>query len=57
MVPVDEATIARRARWGRAQMISPSIWTEGKLYHDREIKDRLAASAALWRVGRARSSS
>ncbi|TKW66603.1 MAG: glutamate synthase large subunit [Paracoccus denitrificans] len=43
MVPVDEATVVEKGALGPGQMICVDM-EEGKLYHDAEIKDRLAAS-------------
>ncbi|MEI2805815.1 MAG: glutamate synthase large subunit [Albidovulum sp.] len=43
MVPVDEATVREKGALGPGQMIAVDM-KEGRLYHDREIKDRLAAS-------------
>jgi len=42
MVKVDETTIVEKGRLGPGQMIAVDL-AEGKLYHDREIKDYLAA--------------
>ena len=44
MVPVDEATVVEKGALGPGQMIAVDMG-EGRLYHDREIKDKLAASA------------
>ena len=44
MVPVNEATVVEKGALGPGQMIAVDMG-EGKLYHDREIKDKLAASA------------
>ena len=43
MVPVDEQTVREKGALGPGQMIVVDM-VEGKLYHDAEIKDRLAAS-------------
>lgn len=43
MVPVDEATVREKGALGPGQMIAVDM-KDGKLYHDVEIKDRLAAS-------------
>jgi glutamate synthase (NADPH/NADH) large chain/glutamate synthase (ferredoxin) len=43
MVPVDEAVVREKGALGPGQMIAVDM-KEGKLFHDREIKDRLAAS-------------
>jgi glutamate synthase (NADPH/NADH) large chain len=43
MVKVDEATLMEKGRLGPGQMIAVDL-AEGRLYHDREIKDRLAAA-------------
>ncbi|WP_425073860.1 glutamate synthase large subunit [Sagittula sp. S175] len=43
MVPVEEATVREKGALGPGQMIAVDM-AEGKLYHDTEIKDRLAAS-------------
>jgi len=42
MVPVDETRVVEKGRVGPGQMIAVDL-AEGRLYHDREIKDRLAA--------------
>jgi glutamate synthase (NADPH/NADH) large chain len=42
MVPIDEARILEKGRVGPGQMIAVDL-AEGRFYHDREIKDRLAA--------------
>ena len=44
MVPVDEATVKEKGALGPGQMIAVDMQTGG-LFHDREIKDKLAASA------------
>ncbi|MBO9464353.1 glutamate synthase large subunit [Tropicibacter sp. R15_0] len=43
MVPSDEATVREKGALGPGQMIAVDM-AEGKLYHDVEIKDKLAAS-------------
>lgn len=43
MVPADEATVREKGALGPGQMIAVDM-AEGRLYHDAEIKDRLAAS-------------
>jgi glutamate synthase (NADPH) large chain len=43
MVPVDETTVRQKGALGPGQMIAVDM-AEGKLYHDRAMKDRLAAS-------------
>ncbi|MEM9249324.1 MAG: glutamate synthase large subunit [Pseudomonadota bacterium] len=43
MVPTDEATVVEKGALGPGQMIAVDM-EEGKLYHDVEIKDRLAAA-------------
>ncbi|RID90050.1 glutamate synthase large subunit [Gemmobacter lutimaris] len=43
MVPVDEGTIREKGALGPGQMIAVDT-KEGKLYHDAEMKDRLARS-------------
>ncbi len=42
MVPTDEATIREKGRLGPGQMIAVDI-AEGRLLHDAELKDELAA--------------
>jgi len=42
MVPVEEADIVARGRLGPGDMVGVHLG-EGKLYHDRELKDYLAA--------------
>ncbi len=42
MVPVPEANIVEKGALGPGQMIAVDM-QDGKLYHDREMKDRLAA--------------
>ncbi len=43
MVPVDESTIREKGALGPGQMIAVDM-RDGKLYHDRAMKDRLAAA-------------
>ncbi|MDI3338280.1 glutamate synthase large subunit [Defluviimonas aestuarii] len=43
MVPVDEMMVREKGALGPGQMIAVDM-EEGKLYHDRAIKDRLAGS-------------
>ncbi len=43
MVPIDEAGVREKGALGPGQMIAVDMW-DGKLYHDSEIKDRLASS-------------
>ena len=43
MVPVDEMAVREKGALGPGQMIAVDM-EEGKLYHDRAIKDRLAGS-------------
>ncbi|WP_134726397.1 glutamate synthase large subunit [Paracoccus luteus] len=43
MVPVPESLVREKGALGPGQMIAVDM-TDGRLYHDREIKDRLAAS-------------
>jgi glutamate synthase (NADPH) large chain len=43
MVPVDETTIREKGALGPGQMIAVDM-AEGKLYHDAEMKDKLAAA-------------
>ncbi|MDR5653077.1 glutamate synthase large subunit [Ruixingdingia sedimenti] len=43
MVPVDEASVREKGALGPGQMIAVDM-AEGKLYHDRALKDKLAAS-------------
>ncbi|MBD3677608.1 MAG: glutamate synthase large subunit [Rhodobacteraceae bacterium] len=43
MVPTDEGTVREKGALGPGQMITVDM-KEGKLYHDTEIKDRLAAA-------------
>ena len=43
MVRIDEARVVEKGRIGPGQMIAVDL-EEGRLYHDRELKDRLAAA-------------
>ena len=43
MVPVDEAVVREKGALGPGQMIAVDM-AEGRLYHDAEMKDRLAAA-------------
>ena len=43
MVPVDESTVREKGALGPGQMIAVDM-TEGKLYHDVEMKNKLAAA-------------
>ncbi len=43
MVPVDETTVREKGALGPGQMIAVDM-AEGRLYHDRDLKDLLAAS-------------
>jgi len=43
MVPVDESTIREKGALGPGQMIAVDM-AEGKLYHDVEMKDKLASA-------------
>ena len=43
MVPTDEATVREKGALGPGQMIAVDM-EEGQLFHDTEIKDKLAAS-------------
>ena len=43
MVPLDEARVVEKGALGPGQLLAIDMG-EGKLYHDTEIKDRLAAS-------------
>ncbi|OSQ53351.1 glutamate synthase large subunit [Marivita geojedonensis] len=43
MVPVDEGTVREKGALGPGQLLAVDM-KEGKLYHDVEIKDKLAAS-------------
>ncbi len=49
MVPVNEATVREKGALGPGQMIAVDM-VEGRLFHDTEIKDKLAASQpyAAW---------
>ena len=42
MVPLDEANVVRKGALGPGQLISVDM-VEGKLFHDEEMKDQLAA--------------
>ena len=42
MVPLDEANVVQKGALGPGQLISVDM-QEGKLFHDREIKDKMAA--------------
>ncbi|MGB3553409.1 MAG: glutamate synthase large subunit, partial [Jannaschia sp.] len=42
MVPVDEATVIEKGALGPGQMIAVDM-VEGRLFHDAELKDKLAA--------------
>ena len=42
MVPIDEADVMEKGRLGPGQMIGVQL-EEGRFYHDRELKDMLAA--------------
>ncbi len=42
MVRIDEGNVVEKGRVGPGQMIAVDL-SEGRLYHDQEIKDRLAA--------------
>jgi glutamate synthase (NADPH) large chain len=42
MVPVDEMSVVEKGALGPGQMLAVDM-VEGKLYHDAEIKDLLAA--------------
>ena len=46
MVPVDESRVKEKGALGPGQMLAVDM-EEGRLYHDTEIKDRLAASRAF----------
>ncbi len=46
MVTVDEATVVEKGALGPGQLIAVDM-QEGKLYHDTEIKDKLAASQSF----------
>ncbi len=43
MVPIDEATVVEKGALGPGQMLAVDM-KAGKLYHDTEIKDKLAAA-------------
>ncbi|WIV50712.1 glutamate synthase large subunit [Marivivens sp. LCG002] len=43
MVPINEATVVEKGALGPGQLIAVDM-KEGKLFHDTEIKDKLAAS-------------
>ena len=43
MVPIDEATVVEKGALGPGQLIAVDM-EEGKLFHDQEIKDTLAAA-------------
>ncbi len=43
MVPIDEAVVREKGALGPGQLLAVDM-KEGRLYHDREIKDKLAAS-------------
>ncbi len=43
MVPIDETTVREKGALGPGQMLAVDM-TEGKLYHDAEIKNKLAAA-------------
>ncbi|MFC6686331.1 glutamate synthase large subunit [Jhaorihella thermophila] len=43
MVPVDETTVREKGALGPGQMLAVDM-AEGRLYHDAEIKDKLAAA-------------
>ena len=43
MVPVDEATVREKGALGPGQMIAVDM-VEGKLYHDADLKNKLAAA-------------
>jgi glutamate synthase (NADPH) large chain len=45
MVKIDEQSAVEKGRLGPGQMIAVDL-VQGRLYHDREIKDALAAQAA-----------
>ncbi len=46
MVKVDESTVVEKGALGPGQLIAVDM-QEGKLYHDTEIKDKLAASQSF----------
>ena len=43
MVPIDEATVVEKGALGPGQMIAVDM-TEGRLYRDEELKDKLASA-------------
>lgn len=43
MVPIDEATVVEKGALGPGQMIAVDM-VEGRLFHDEELKDQLAAA-------------
>ncbi len=43
MVPIDEATVVEKGALGPGQIIAVDM-SEGKLFHDTEIKDKMAAA-------------
>ncbi|MFT5067881.1 MAG: glutamate synthase (NADPH/NADH) large chain, partial [Reinekea sp.] len=43
MVPIDESTVVEKGALGPGQMIAVDM-TEGRLYRDEELKDKLAAA-------------
>ena len=43
MVPIDETNVREKGALGPGQMIAVDMW-DGRLYHDAQIKDRLASS-------------
>ena len=43
MVPTDEATVVEKGALGPGQLLAIDM-IEGKLFHDTEIKNKLAAS-------------
>ena len=46
MVPVDEATVREKGALGPGQLLAVDM-AEGKLFHDTQIKDKLAASQSF----------
>ena len=54
MVPVDESTVREKGALGPGQMIAVDM-QEGRLYHDVEMKDKLAAAQPM-ATGSTRSS-
>src|SRR3546814_12415948 len=42
MVKIEEASVVEKGRLGPGQMIAVDL-KEGRLYHDRELKDKVAA--------------